>query len=199
MRITRDDTDAVEESDLTSRQKAEKLVEYATADGYELDDDVTPRSLLVAASEFLGFDGAWERQAEVLELADSAAGASAIHPDVVRVGAALAQGLDPAEYADRYRRSGRITPLSAHYMADLYDEAGEPLAAERWLNIGIRALEHLDPDMVDTSTWDLLLLSRRNLRGRLGRPKDGYDEEAEAADMHFDLDSSARDSTTRDA
>ncbi|MDD9348070.1 hypothetical protein [Mumia sp.] len=193
MRITRDDTDAVEESDLTSRQKAEKLVELATGAGYELADDVTPRSLLVAASEFLGFDGSWDRQEEVLAMADTAAGASAIHPDVVRVGAALARGLDPSEYADRYRRSGRITPLSAHYMADLYDEAGEPLAAERWLNIGIRALEHLDPDMVDTSTWDLLLLSRRNLRARLGRPKDGYDEEAEAADTHVAIDSDESD------
>lgn len=190
MRITRDDTDAVEQdSSLSPAAKADKLIEYATADGYELDDDVAPRSLLVAASELLGFGGEWDRQAEVLELAESAAGVSAIHPDVVRVSAALARGLDPAPYADRYRKSGRITPLSAHYMADLYDEAGEPLAAERWLNIGIRALEHLDPDMVDTGTWDLLLLSRRNLRARLGRPKDGYDEEADAADMHFSVDS----------
>jgi hypothetical protein len=30
--------------------------------------------------------------------------------------------------------------------------------------------------MVDTATWDMLLISRRNLRTRLGRPKDGYDE-----------------------
>jgi hypothetical protein len=185
MRITRDEADAVEESDLPARDKAEKLIEYATSDEYELVDDVNPRSLLVAASEYLGFAGAYDRQEEVLVLAEEADGVSAIHPDVVRAGAALSRGLDAAPYADRYRRSGHITPLSAHYMADLFDAAGEPLAAERWLNIGIRALEHLDPDMVDTATWDMLLISRRNLRTRLGRPKDGYDEEAEAADMHF--------------
>ncbi|KAA1424536.1 hypothetical protein FE697_000980 [Mumia zhuanghuii] len=185
MRITREETDAVEESDLSSLAKAEKLIEFATSGEYDLADDVAPRSLLVAASEFLGFDGAWDRQEEVLAMADTADGVSAIHPDVVRVGTALARGLDPTPYADRYRKSGRITPASAHYMADLYDEAGEPLASERWLNIGIRALEHLDPDMVDTTTWDLLLLSRRDLRTRLGRPKDGYDEEADAADMHL--------------
>lgn len=185
MRITRDEADAVEESGLSARDKAEKLIEYATSDAYELVDDVNPRSLLVAASEFLGYAGAYERQEEILAQADVADGVSAIHPDVVRVGAALRRGLDPSEYADRYRKSGHITPLSAHYMADLFDEGGEPLAAERWLNIGIRALEHLDPDMVDTGTWDLLLISRRNLRARLGRPKDGYDEEAEAADVHL--------------
>ncbi|MFD1824749.1 MULTISPECIES: hypothetical protein [Mumia] len=189
MRITRDEADAVEESDLSARDKAEKLIEFATSDEYELVDDVNPRSLLVAASEYLGYAGAFDRQEEVLAMADAAAGVSAIHPDVVRVGAALSRGLDPAPYADRYRKSGHITPLSAHYMGDLYDEAGEPLAAERWLNIGIRALEHLDPDMVDTGTWDLLLISRRNLRARLGRPMDGYDEEAEAADAHFAIDS----------
>ncbi|KHL16430.1 hypothetical protein CLV56_2200 [Mumia flava] len=181
MVITRDDVDRVETASGPPAERAEELVGYATSAEHELDG-VTARSILVTAAELLGFAGAYDRQSEVLLLADESAGPSAIATDAVRIASLLTRGLDATEVADRLRRTGKPNPYTCHYVAESYIESGDLAKAERWLNIGLRVQEHLDPEMTDTFAWDLLLVTRLEVRRALGRPADQYDEEAQLAE-----------------
>lgn len=166
---------------------------WATSEEFEHEDREMQVSLLVLASEQATAAGETER---ALTMAQQAvAGAEKLGdwlvPDVrIRLFDCLRRTGRDAEAADVERDLRKRLPDAP----ESFDEMGQVLSdlrdaklAERWYTMGIRFAE--DHDLTEDFAYELLVVSRSELRKGAGTPPDEFDVLAEEIVDDWDLES----------
>jgi hypothetical protein len=176
----------LEAEDLTREEHLERsktAEEWATAPGFELEDEELRAELLVEASREAAFGG---DDVHGLDLARQAVDVAErvgdrLVPDVrIRLYEALRSAARDDEARELEASLRRDLPQDLESFAEMGSilaEAGESATAQRWFTMGIRFAEQ--NDLTDEFEYDMLLLDRADVRARAGLPKDEYDLQAD--------------------
>jgi len=81
-----------------------------------------------------------------------------------------------AELADELRRAGLPDGASYEFVAEAFEELGDPRVALRWFSMGITAIERGRAE--EAGSHGTLLVGRLRVREALGLPEDQLDAEA---------------------
>ncbi|WP_166874059.1 hypothetical protein [Salinibacterium sp. ZJ450] len=173
-----------EPSQADYRNRSETAEHWATDDEFELEGEELRPILLRAASLQASYAGDDERALHLALRAVEAAEAIGdwLIPDVrIRLYEALRVVGDEAKATEVEAGLRKRLPLdldSFAEMADIVAGLGDTELAGRWFTMGIRFAEK--HDLTEEFEYELLLISRAELRESLGLQKDEFDLLADA-------------------